>query len=243
MNWKLMMNVSKLVMVSTAILILSAQIVLAQDFTVQMANEEGKIIATRYISQHAVRIVSTYPADSDIIYRMETGKIISINNKEKTYGEITAAELRQRMEQKESSLSPQQKELMQHFGMSSGATTLTKIGPGETIAGYATDKYSVKGPTMQGEIWVAPALEVPPGYYDMVTSMAVSQLGGTSTILKQLKEKQVKGYLLKMTGSASAMPMMKGVTFTQVAKSVEKHPIAASTFEPPAGYQKVARPQ
>src|SRR4051794_24273716 len=191
MNWKLMMNMSKVVMISTAILIVSAQIVSAQDFTVHMVDGDGKLVATRYISQHAARIVSTYPGDSDIIYRMDTGKIISINNKQKTYGEITAAELRQRMEQKESSLSPQQKELMQHFGMA-GATTLTKIGPGETIAGYATEKYSVKGPTMQGEIWVAPALEVPSGYYDMVTSMAVSQLGGVSTILKQLKEEQVK---------------------------------------------------
>jgi len=36
------------------------------------------------------------------------------------------------------------------------------------------------------------------------------------------------------------MPMMKGATFTQTATSVEKAPIPPSTFEPPAGYRKVA---
>lgn len=228
---------------AVAVVLISAHLVSAQDFTVQMIDEEGKVVATRYISQHAARNVSTYPTDSDIIYRMDTGKIISVNNKQKTYGEITAAELRERMEKKEAALSPQQKEMMQRFGMANASATLTKIGPGETIAGYATEKYSVKGPTMQGEIWVAPALEAPPGYYDMVTSMAASQLGGTSTIFKQLKEKQVKGYLLKMTGTASASPMTKGMTFMQVAKSVERHPLATSIFDPPAGYQQVTRPQ
>ena len=41
-----------------------------------------------------------------------------------------------------------------------------------------------------------------------------------------------------MTGSASTVPIMKGVTFTQVAKSVEKHLIVTSTFEPPPAIRK-----
>lgn len=242
MNRKSISKTIQFVM-AAAVVLISTHFASAQDFTVQMMDEQGKVVATRYISQHAARNVSTYPTDSDIIYRMDTGKIISVNNKQKTYGEITAAELRERMEKKESVLSPQQKELMQRFGMAGGSATLTKIGPGETIAGYATEKYAVKGPTLQGEIWVAPGLEAPAGYYDMVTSFAVSQVGGVGTIYRQLREKQVKGYLLKMTGTASASPMTKGVSFTQQAKSVEKRPIAASIFEPPAGYQRVARPQ
>jgi hypothetical protein len=54
-----------------------------------------------------------------------------------------------------------------------------------------------------------------------------------------MKEKQIKGYLLKSVEAVTITPMMKGMAFTQVATSVEKGPISASTFEPPAGYQKV----
>jgi hypothetical protein len=56
-----------------------------------------------------------------------------------------------------------------------------------------------------------------------------------------MKDKQIKGYLLKSVATVTATPMMKGIAFTQVATSVEKGPIPASTFEPPVGYQKLAR--
>jgi len=60
-------------------------------------------------------------------------------------------------------------------------------------------------------------------------------------IFKELKEQQTKGFLLKSVATITTNPMMKGMTFTRVATLVEKGPIPASTFEPPAGYQKVAR--
>jgi hypothetical protein len=82
-----------------------------------------------------------------------------------------------------------------------------------------------------------------PGYYDMVTSLAASQVSGLGLVFKELKEKQITGFLLKSVAAATPNPMMKGtVSLTQVANSVEKHPIPASTFEPPAEYQKVTRP-
>ena len=237
MNSKL----SKLVMTSTAILILCAQIVFAQDFTVQMKDGDGKSVATRYVSRNAVRNVSTFPAETDMIYRLDKGTIISVDNKKKTYSEATLAEVKQMAAQKESAMSPQQIELMHRMGYGSAAS-VTKIGPGETIAGYPTEKYAVKGGTYQGEIWVTPALDPPPGYYDMLTAFAGSASGGMGVVMKELREKQIKGYLLKSTGTISFSPMMKGITATEVASSIDKHPIPASTFDPPAGYQKVVRP-
>jgi hypothetical protein len=231
----------RLAMAVAAILIARAQILPAEDFTVQMKDGDGRSIATNYVSRNAVRNVSTLPVHSDMIYRIDTGKIITLNHKQKTYGEIAPAEVRQLMEKKQIAMSPEKQEAMRRLGFG-GAATVTKIGPGETIAGYATEKYSATTPMSQGEIWVTPALEIPAGYYDMVTSLVASEVGGMGLIFTELKEKQIKGYLLKSVATTMATPMMKGMTFTRVAASIEKGPIPASTFEPPAGYQKVTRP-
>src|SRR5216684_2072585 len=126
---------------AVAILVGSAQILPAQDFTVQMKDEDGRSIATHYVSRNAVRNVSSEPVDSDMIYRLDTGKIISLNHKQKTYGEIAAAEMRQLIEKKQVAMSPEKQEAMRRLGFGAAAT-VTKIGAGETIAGYATEKYS-----------------------------------------------------------------------------------------------------
>ena len=231
---------SKLAMASTAILILSAQIVSAQDFTVHMKDEDGKSIATRYVTRNAVRNVATFPAETDMIYRLDKGTIITVDNKKRTYSEATLAEIKQMAAQRESAMTPQEKMLMQRMG--NGSATVTKIGAGETIAGYATEKYAVKSPTYQGEIWVAPSLDPPPGYYDMVSAFTSSVSGGMGLVIKELREKQIKGYLLKSTGTISFSPMMKGISYTETAGSIDKGSIPASTFDPPAGYQKVTRP-
>jgi hypothetical protein len=55
--------------------------------------------------------------------------------------------------------------LKKMMGGSSAPLTVTRQGPGETIAGYATDKYLVTG-LVDMEIWAAPDLKVPTAYYD-----------------------------------------------------------------------------
>ena len=62
--------------------------------------------------------------------------------------------------------------------------------------------------------------------------------GGAGQLVMAMKKNQIKGYLLKSVGTTT-LPMMKGVTFTMVATSVDKSSIPASTFEVPAGYRKV----
>lgn len=174
-----------------------------------------------------------------MIYRLDRGTIIRLNHQQKTYTEITLAQARQQAEKNPGAANPQQA-MMRRLGITGGAaTSITKIGPGEPIAGYATEKYATKTPVTQGEVWVAPALEAPAAYYDMSTSYAAAQMGAMGQIVNEMREKQVKGFILKMTGTGN-MPAMKGISFTQTATSVEKAPIPASTFEPPAGYRKVS---
>jgi hypothetical protein len=55
------------------------------------------------------------------------------------------------------------KKMMGH----SGPVSVTKQGPGETIAGYATEKYLVTGP-MEMQIWAAPDLKLPRAYYELM---------------------------------------------------------------------------
>jgi hypothetical protein len=220
-------------MVVGAMLIASALPVTAQDFTVRMKDQDGKI-AVHYVSRNAVRNVASNPVETDVIYCLDTGKIITLNHQKKTYTELTLAQARERFEK---AMTAQQA-TMRRLGMNVGTVSITKIGPGETIAGYATERYATKTPMTQGEVWIAPALEVPPAYYDIATTHAAAQMGVMDQIVKEMREKRVKGYLLKSVGTAN-MPMMKGVSFTQVTTSVEKGPIPKSTFEPPAGYRKV----
>jgi len=220
-----------------AILVASVQILPAQDFTVRTKDQDGKT-AIHYVSRNAVRDVASNPVEFDIIYRLDTGKIIRLNHHAKTYAEITPAEARQQTEKK-AGMSAQQA-MMRRSGNNSWTVSVTKIGAGGTIAGYATEKYATKTPITEGEVWVAPALEAPPAYYDISNSYTAAQTGSMGQIGKELQARQVKGFPLKMVGTAT-MPMMKGMSFTQVAISVEKAPIPPSTFDPPAGYRKVAQ--
>jgi hypothetical protein len=219
--------------VATALTVASAMSLGAQDFTVRMKDQDGKI-AVHYIARNAVRNVSSYPIETDVIYRIDQGKIIRLNPKQKTYTEVTLAEVREKMSTAQ--IKPQQQEMMHRMGLDA-APTITDLGAGETIAGYATEKYSIKTPLMQGESWVATELDRPPGYRDMTASFFAGQVTGIGQLFKGMQT--VKGFVLKSAGTSS-MPMMKGVVFTEIATSVEKGPIPPSTFEPPAGYTKVA---
>ncbi len=225
---------------SAAVLVLSTQIVNAQDFTVRMNEGDGKT-SNYYVSRNAVRNVSSSPIDTDVIYRLDTGKIITVDTKQRTYSETTLAEARQQIQKHQNSAeASKQAEELRGLGIDLGAITIARAGPGESIAGYATQKYSMKTPFSQGEIWVAPALEFPAGYYDMVTTSLAAGAGGPTSLFEAMKKQQVRGFMLKMVSTMSN-PALKGVTITRVATSVEKGPIPASLFEPPAGYRKVAR--
>jgi hypothetical protein len=110
----------------------------------------------------------------------------------------------------------------------------TKVGPGATIAGYATEKYVLKTPAMETEISAAAALSLPSGYYEMSRASAgvFGRAPQSSEALKTINE-----FILKRVGTMT----MNNVTTTEVATPVDTAPIPSSTFEPPAGYKRVPK--
>ena len=106
----------------------------------------------------------------DMIVRYDQGKIITVDHKKKTYTEMTMDQLQQKINEAAKSINEnkeQMEALRKVMGQSFGPISVTKQGPGETIAGYATEKYLVKGP-MEMEIWAAPDLKIPGAYYDIM---------------------------------------------------------------------------
>jgi hypothetical protein len=191
---------------------------LAEDFTVHMKNDEGKA-ATRYVSQRAVRNVSSYPVETDVIYRLDQGRIVRVDHQAKTYTEATPAAAGQ--------LPPDQST------ESSGALaapTVTRVGRGQAILGYATEEYAVQSVVGQVQAWVTTALAYPPKYNEMVTAslpppVKAIFLGG-----------RVQGVPLK---TITTLKFAGGRSTSEIATAIEKGPIPPSTFEPPAGYKKL----
>jgi hypothetical protein len=204
-----------------AVLSTTATAVAAEDFTVHMKNDDGKT-ATRYVSQKAVRQVSAYPVETDVIYRLDQGKIIRLDHKAKTYTETTPAAESQGLS-----------------GQSAGAgklppgiaaPTVTKVGAGQPILRYATEEYTVKSFVGQSQVWVTTALAYPPGYNEIVTASLPPPAKA------MFLGDKVQGFPLK---TVTIVNLAGGASTSEIATAIDKGPIPPSTFEPPAGYKKV----
>jgi uncharacterized protein DUF4412 len=204
----------------------------AQDFTIYMKGDSGVEGTTYYVSPSAIR--KTSPGFSDVIDRVDRGTIIFLNHRSKTYIEIPAAEARAKIATSMTNLDPQQKAMLHQMGLDAPAQ-LTKVGPGKDIAGYPTEKYSLKTGMAQGELWITQSLQFPTAYYrdfNLLSGVA-GPLGDGGKVA------EVHGVVLKriMTGV-----MGRGMNgdHGETAISVERGTIPASMFEPPAGYQKAS---
>jgi uncharacterized protein DUF4412 len=204
-----------------AVLGTTATALAAEDFTVRMQNDEGKP-ATRYVSQKAVRQVSSYPVETDVIYRLDQGKIIRLDHKAKTYTETTPAAASQAF----SGQSPGGGKLP--AGLSS--STVTRVGGGQPILGHATDEYAVKSFMGQSRVWVTTALAYPSGYAELVAASLPPPAKA------MFLGNRVQGFALKTVTTLTAA---SGASTSEIATAIEKGPIPVSTFEPPAGYKKV----
>ena len=225
-------------LLSAVLLVVSVQIANAQDFTVKMKESDGKT-SVYYVSRNAVRNVSSSPIETDVIYRLDAGKIITVDNKQKTYSETTLAEARQKQNNQESS-SATGRAGIGKLGINPGAVSLTKVGPGETIAGYATGEVLRENTFEPGRNLGFAGTGIAAWLLRHGNDIDWRTGRWLATLFNSMKSQQVRGFLLKMVMS-SANPALKGITSTRVATSIEKAPIPASTFEPPAGYRKVAR--
>jgi hypothetical protein len=223
-------RVARRALLATAVVAIASAATAAQEYTVKMNGANGPL--TIFVSPKAVR--RTEPGfHVDVIYRLSEGKIVYIDNEKKTYSEVSLDEARQHGAKATAEMSPQQKAMMSRMGVGAAAS-VTRVGPGEPIAGFATEKYVMKTPAVETEILAAPALSVPDGYYDM-TRASAGALGAASQSGEALKA--IHGMILKRVGTVA----MNKMTTSEVATSVDTAAIPPATFGPPAGYRKVPK--
>jgi hypothetical protein len=199
----------------------------------------GPQTETLYVSPNAIRHVSQ--AGGDLIVRFDQQRSITLDHAQKTYTAVTFDEMQRMMDQAANAmkqLDPKQVEAMrQAMGGALGEVKVTKLGPGETIAGYATERYEVSMPPMLTiEMHAAPALPLPPTYYNALKlRTAGNPLLDAGKMYDEMKK--IPGLVLKQV---STMKIMNTVaTTTTVTTSVEKGALPAETFDPPAGYRVV----
>lgn len=192
--------------------------------------------SSNYFGRNALR--RSAPGGLDTIIRIDDGKIISIDHNTKTYSETTVQEVNQVPEKtaEEEGENEQQKEaLRKMMGHMLGSFKVTKVGPGEPIAGCRTEKYVISG-MMEMEIWAAPDLQVPGFYYEALKLQA--QPNPIFDMGKLYEEfEKIEGMTLKTVTTMKIMDT-EVRTITEVT-SIDKSPIPASVFELPAGYRLV----
>ncbi len=193
--------------------------------------------STSYFSGNATKRSSADGQDS--IVRFDQEKIVTVDHKKKTYSEITFQQLQDLLNKATAAMSQgteaQMAAIKKMMGGSSAPLTVTKQGPGETIAGYATEKYLVTGP-IEMEIWAAPELKLPAAYYD-----AIKMRLPANPVLDMGKMydafKQINGMAMKSVVKMKVMSM--SITTATEVTSVQKGAIPPATFEVPAGYKLV----
>jgi len=201
-----------------------------------MGKGGGTQTVTNYFSRSAMKRESS--DGNDMIILFDKGTIISIDNKKKTYTETTMQEL-QAIFDKVGAEMDKNKEAMEAMkkmmGQAAGSFTVTKVGPGGNIAGYATEHYLIAGP-MEMEIWAAPELKMPELYYDAL-KMRIPRNPMFDMGKMYDEMKKINGMALKSNTTIKMMGQeMKTST---VVTAVEKGSIPASKFEVPAGYKSV----
>jgi hypothetical protein len=220
----------------------AAQAVFSQDLILHetttisgmMGSEDQTVTVTNYFSGSAIKRSTS--DGNDTIMHLDQGRIITIDHEQKTYSEMTLEQLNAIFDKLSEAFdqNTEQMEAMRKVMGGDAAISVTKVGPGETIAGYRTEKYRVAGP-MQMEIWVAPDLQVPELYYDaMKIRMPHNPMFDLGRIYDEMKK--IKGMTLK---SITTIKLID-ITTTSVVTSVERSSIPASTFEIPQGYKSVA---
>jgi hypothetical protein len=197
---------------------------------------------TTYLSGNAIKRSSS--DGKDTILRLDQSKMISVDNSKKTYVEITFEQMQQLMDKLGGGAQgrAEQQQALEAMRKMMGATmaeiSVTKVGPGEPVAGYPTEKYLVKGP-MEMEIWAAPSLKMPPQYYDALkTTLARNPMFDMGKLYDEMKK--INGVSMKTVTTMKMMNME--IKTTTVVNSVDKGAIPKSTFDIPAGYQKTDSP-
>jgi hypothetical protein len=201
---------------------------IAQTVTIKYRQDDGTA-STLWASPAAIR--AQVVGLSDVIEHVDQGTMLMVDHQQKTYKEESVEAFRETWARRAAERhNPRMEEAARKHGLST-ETTVTDLGAGESIIGYPTKHYRVKAFTMDTELWMTTALQLPPAYYKDFNAMALLAMADASKLTA------LNGVVLKRVTSMQGM----GKPVTEVAISVDKGPIPAGTFEVPAGYRKTSR--
>ena len=204
----------------------------------EMPNGGSKTFtSTEYYSRNAMKIA---PSDGDqTIIQFDSEKIISIDNDKKTYSETTFEQMQEALKNEASEWSQQSGQMQaarKSLGVLDAPGSFTKVGSGETIAGYSTEEYLIKEGAAKVEIFAAPSLKMPAAYYD-VLKMRLHPSPVVDGIKLYDWMKQMEGIPLKTVTNIKIKD--NDITTTRVVTSIDKEDLPASLFEIPQGYARV----
>jgi hypothetical protein len=216
--------------------------------------------AMSYISSDHLRVED--PHGTTIIFDLASGNMTIVNTKQKTYFVATqkdfddlsarmkalmnSPEMKKAQEQMKN-LPPDVKKKMEGMG---GAFTVDvrKLGTSRTVAGYHCENWSMSiGQMSRTEECVTTDLKFPQQTWDRFQHLnaslmsAMSSMGPGGSFEKMRDElSKIKGIPIATTTTMTVMGK------TSVAKSevtsIQRGPIAASVWQVPAGYKKIANP-
>ncbi|MCP3963255.1 MAG: DUF4412 domain-containing protein [bacterium] len=211
----------------------------AEDLTIvsQVTGGKGKpTTSTQYITTDKMR---TGDGRNDTIMDLESGRIIQVDHKKKTYHETSLEEIRAHFAELERMLD----ENPMMAAMIGGATEVTVREGTETreVAGYTCNQYFLTIGKLEFEVFAAGDLKVPIEYYD-AQKMVYAAMGPMASRFDKMYDelKEIGGVTL-YTKIDSRFIGMK-IKNVSEATEVRKGPIPADTFEPPAGYKKKKSP-
>jgi hypothetical protein len=211
-------------------------------------------IETNYISGDHIR--TTHAGNTDLIINLKTGVMTTIDDKKKTYYEVTKQDM-EAMQAKmaEKMNDPKVKQAMAMMqGMSqsmAGSTEVKKTGVSRKVAGFACEEWSISmGGMMAITECVTNDLKYPVQSWaaladfkeSMRKTMSGSGFGPSAKSGADFAEKMksIKGFPVasSSTVDAGVVKMTNSSEVTEVRHTA----IPESTWEVPAGFAKVENP-
>ena len=201
-----------------------------------MGQKGEESTSTTYLSSDAIYEKSS--SGTEFMIRFKEGSVLSINHKEKEYSEYTFADMNKALAAA-GSASEEDREaqamMKKMMGNMAKDAKLEKMGPGENIAGYSTQKYKMTMSPMVITIWAAPDLPLPAAYFDtMKLNAPQNPMMDLSAMFDAFKE--IEGVGMR-TETVFSMMGMTVKSMDEVEK-VEKG--AFPDVAIPQGYQKTS---
>jgi|SRR5450631_2439025 len=225
----------------------------ADDLTVisnVITNGQPSGTDTNYISSDHIRHSS---AQGDMIIDLKSGVVTNIDNKKKTYYTVTKQDMAD-MQAKfaERMNDPKMKQGMDMIrGISasmSSSTEVKRTGVTRKVAGYACDEWLINmGPMMSMTECVTSELKYPVQSWEALAAFnesmrkSMGAFGASAKSGEDLadKMKAIKGFPV---ASSTTVTGLTKSTFASEVTEVRRTPIAAATWDAPAGFSKVDNP-